>query len=92
MTDKILIDIIGWTGSVCVLSAYFMISLNKVTARSKLYQALNIAGSILLIVNTFFYSAYPSTFVNIVWLLIAIFAIINIFRSKNNNDKPSGQS
>jgi hypothetical protein len=92
MTDKILIDIIGWTGSICVLAAYFMISLHKVTARSKIYQALNIAGSILLIVNTFFYSAYPSTFVNIVWLLIAIFALINIYRSRNTNDNPPGQN
>ncbi len=33
-----------------------------------------------------FYAAYPSTFVNIVWLIIAIFAIINIYRSATDKN------
>jgi hypothetical protein len=80
--EKIWIDITGWVGSGCVLAAYGMLSLHRLTARSRLYQALNILGSVCLIINTVFYSAYPSTFVNIVWLLIAIFALINLFKSK----------
>lgn len=80
MNEKILIDITGWVGSLCVVAAYGLLSARKVNAHSKLYQALNIIGSICLIVNTLFYSAYPSTFVNIVWLIIAIFAIINIYK------------
>lgn len=84
MNEKLWIDIIGWTGSVCVLIAYGLISTYKVTSKSKLYQWLNIAGSIFLVINTVFYSSYPSTFVNIVWLVIAIFALINIFRSRND--------
>ena len=85
MTEKVWIDIIGWIGSVCVLTAYGLISTHKITAKSKLYQWLNVVGSIFLIINTFFYSAYPSTFVNIVWLFIAIFALINIFRTRNDS-------
>ena len=77
-----LIDIIGWGGSLCVLAAYGLLSMHKLTAKSKLYHWLNIIGSICLIANTVFYFAYPSAFVNIVWLLIAIFALINIFRTK----------
>ncbi|MEO8514556.1 MAG: hypothetical protein ABI543_13425 [Ignavibacteria bacterium] len=80
MNEKILIDITGWTGSICVVVAYGLLSSHKLTSNSRLYQALNIIGSICLIVNTLFYSAYPSTFVNIVWLIIAIFAIINIYK------------
>ena len=83
MNEKLLIDITGWAGSVCVLAAYGLLSLHKITAHSKLYQALNIAGSICLIINTLFYYAYPSTFVNIVWLIIAIFALINIYRGNS---------
>ena len=82
MPEKTIIDIIGWAGSVSVLIAYGLLSTHKLTAKSKLYQWLNITGSICLIVNTIFYSAYPSAFVNIVWLLIAIFALINIFKSR----------
>jgi len=79
------IDIIGWVGSVCVLAAYGMLSMNKLTSRSKLYQLLNIAGSVFLIINTIYYYAYPSTFVNIVWFFIAVFALINVFRTKRSN-------
>ena len=79
MTEKILIDIIGWAGSVSVLTAYGLLSMHKLTAKSKLYQWLNIAGSLCLIINTVFYSAYPSTFVNIIWLFIAIFALSRLF-------------
>ncbi|NOS84421.1 MAG: hypothetical protein HOP31_04695, partial [Ignavibacteria bacterium] len=82
----LLIDITGWAGSVCVLAAYGLLSIHKITARSKLYQTLNIFGSLCLIINTLFYSAYPSTFVNIVWLIIAIFAIINIYRSASKKN------
>jgi len=81
---------IGWAGSVCVLSAYGLLSMHKLTAHSKFYHYLNIIGSIFLIINTIFYFAYPSTFVNIVWLMIAIFALINIYsrakRTKNDTN------
>lgn len=91
MTEKTIIDITGWAGSLSVVIAYGLLSMHKLDSHSRLYQFLNIFGSICLIANTFFYSAYPSTFVNIVWLLIAIFALFNIFRSKKKNaDKSSG--
>jgi hypothetical protein len=49
---------------------------------------LNVTGSICLVINTFFFSAYPSTFVNIVWLIIAIFALLNM---RKTNDKDTGE-
>lgn len=73
-------------GSVFVLLAYGLLSAHKLTAKSKLYQGLNIAGSICLIINTVVYHAYPSTFVNIVWLGIAAFALFNIYKSKHGID------
>jgi hypothetical protein len=87
LTEKIWIDIIGWSGSVSVLIAYGLLNTHKLTAKSKLYQWLNIIGSLCLIINTIFYNAYPSTFVNIVWLAIAVFALINIFRVPNGNSR-----
>lgn len=77
-----LIDIIGWAGSVAVVLAYALLSMEKLTAKSHLYQWLNVFGSICLIINTAVHFAYPSTFVNIVWLIIALMAIINIIITK----------
>lgn len=84
MSINFIVDIIGWAGSICVITAYGLLTAHKLTSKSALYQFLNIIGSIFLIINTFFYSAYPSTFVNIVWLIIAFIGIINLFKSSNS--------
>jgi hypothetical protein len=75
------IEIFGWIGSAAVILGYALISTNKVQNSSSFYHLLNLAGSICLIVNTGYYRAYPSTFVNVVWSCIALFALIRIFQS-----------
>jgi hypothetical protein len=75
------INVFGWVGSVAVIIAYALISLNKVNSRSGIYQWLNLAGSLCLVVNTAYYHAYPSTFVNLIWMVIAATALVRIFRS-----------
>ena len=73
---SLLIGIFGWIGSAAVLLAYGLISTNRVGGRSVLYHLLNLGGSLCLIVNSGYYGAYPSTFVNVVWSFIAMFALI----------------
>jgi hypothetical protein len=73
------IDIIGWIGSLEVIAAYMMVSFEfgKKIDR-KVYQGLNLTGSLFLIINTIFHGAYPSAFVNVVWLIIAAIALFNL--------------
>lgn len=83
MTDeliKLIVDGIGWIGAVELISAYALISYKKVDADSALFQWLNLTGSIFLIINTYYYHAYPSTIVNVFWLFIAFFALLRIMR------------
>jgi len=75
MTNAILIDIIGWLGAAALLIAYALVSARRVEGDSTTYQSLNIGGSIFLMVNTVHYGAYPSAFVNLIWLGIAIYAV-----------------
>lgn len=70
-----LINLIGWTGSAAVIAGYILVSLNRLRGDSAAYQLLNLVGGIFLIVNTIYFGAYPSTFVNGVWVCIAIFAL-----------------
>jgi len=72
---QFLIDAIGWVGSVEVILAYGLISYHRVTAKSLMYQLLNLSGGFFLIINTYYYGAYPSAIVNVVWLIIASGAI-----------------
>jgi len=76
------INLIGWTGSAAVIVAYVLVSVNRLKGDSAVYQLLNLVGGVFLIVNTLYWGAYPSAFVNLVWVGIAIFALTRIARRK----------
>jgi len=75
MNNYVWFDAIGWVGAAALLVAYAMVSHKKLEGDSATYQLLNIGGSLLLAANTIFYGSYPSTFVNVIWAGIAVFAI-----------------
>lgn len=72
---ELTIDILGWCGALFVLLAYALVSTRRVEGDSPWYQSLNIVGAMLLLANTAYEGAYPSSFVNVVWIGIAIFAL-----------------
>jgi hypothetical protein len=75
MDASLIINVIGWTGAGTLLIAYTLVSLRGYGGTSAAYQCLNVVGSALLIVNTIYYGAYPSAFVNIVWIGIAFVSL-----------------
>ena len=77
------IDVIGWIGAVALLIAYGFISAGRMKGDQRRYQVLNLAGSAGLIVNSAWYGAYPSTFVNVIWIGIAIVALARILRRRS---------
>ena len=81
-----LVDTLGWLGAVCVLVAYGLVSSGRVHGRAPLYQVPNAIGSVLLTVNTYYYHAYPSSFVNVLWLGIAVYALRSGRQSKTVRD------
>lgn len=68
-------DIIGWIGATSVLYAYFMVSTKKLEGNSLHYQSVNILGAICLMINTYFNHAFPSAFVNFIWIGIGIYSL-----------------
>ena len=72
---QIIVDILGWVGAVAYLVAYALVSLKKVEGDSLLFQGINIFAGILLIVNTFYWKAYPSAALNVAWIGIALFTL-----------------
>lgn len=65
------IDIAGWGGVVALLLAYGLVSTKRIEGDAVVYQLLNLAGAISLIVNSSYYGAYPSVVVNVIWIGIA---------------------
>ncbi len=45
-------EIIGWTGTVLILIAYFLVSTKRLSASSKNYQMLNLVGALGIVVNS----------------------------------------
>jgi len=72
-------EILGWAGAAAVIAAYGLNSYQKIKSDSILFQLLNLFGGMSLIVYTIYLDAYASTFINIVWVIIAVSALIKIF-------------
>lgn len=79
---KLLIETIGWIGSVLVIGAYALNSYQKIKSDSLQFQLMNLMGGILLIVNSIYKEAYPFTFINSVWVVIAFSSLVRIKKPK----------
>jgi hypothetical protein len=82
---NLFIDILGWIGSIEVVAAYGLNSSQRIKSDSLTFQFLNLTGAIFLIINSIYKQAYPFTFINSVWTVIAIVAIIGIIKKKKNH-------
>jgi hypothetical protein len=75
---KFLIDLTGWAGALLLLGAYGAVSFHRLRPVSLLYQSLNALGSVFLVINTLYHRAYPSAFVNVIWIGIALVAGLRV--------------
>ena len=81
----LLINILGWIGSVLVISAYGFNSYQKINSSSLAFQLMNLIGGIFLIINSVYKEAYPFTFINSVWVVIAISSLLRTKKSMKTN-------
>jgi hypothetical protein len=75
MPIKLLIDILGWTGSILYLLAYALVSAKKTEGDSLLYQGINIFAGSLLVIYTTALGAYATTGLNAVWVAIGLLTL-----------------
>ncbi|MEM1134193.1 MAG: hypothetical protein AAGI07_00030 [Bacteroidota bacterium] len=75
-------EFIGWVGAISFIVAYFLLSINKLTADSVIYQSLNVLGGLCLSLNALNLDDGPALVTNAVWMCIGIFALFRIFRGK----------
>jgi hypothetical protein len=69
------IEIIGWVAAAMMLSAYLLLTMGKISGRSSLYQWLNVLSGAGFIVNSGWNGAYPSAFINVVWVAIGLYGV-----------------
>lgn len=76
------IDIIGWIGAAEVIVAYALNSYQRIKSDSYLFQGLNLTGGVLLVIYTIYKGAFASTVINVVWVVIAVGAILRALLKK----------
>jgi paired small multidrug resistance pump len=72
-------EALGWIGVLFILSAYTLITLHILDARSLVYGLLNALGAIGIIVSSYFKRDFQPVILNAVWLAVAIIGIISSF-------------
>ena len=72
---KIIIEIIGWTAAVMMLSAYLLLTSGRLRSLSPTYQWLNVFAGAGFIVNSGWNGAYPSAALNLVWVAIGLYGL-----------------
>ena len=83
MNTDILINILGWTGSILYLLAYALISAKKTEGDSLLYQGMNISAGLMLVIYTFSLGAFATTGLNVVWVAIGLFTLGRKWLTRN---------
>lgn len=80
---NLLIDILGWTGSILYLLAYAFVSMKKAEGDSLLYQGINIFAGTLLVIYTLYLGAYATTGLNAVWVVIGLLTLGRKWLTRN---------
>ena len=75
---KTFIELFGWYGMVAIVLAYALVSFSFLQPTGIVYQLLNITGSLGIIAVSFYKRAYQPGVLNVIWILIALAAILRM--------------
>ncbi len=71
--------VIGWAGSLLIITAYTLNSLGNLPSNGVIYPFLNLMGSILIGIRVFVNKNWSNLFLEIFWAFIAIVSILKFF-------------
>ncbi len=80
---NIVMEVLGIFAMVLILLGYFLISTEKVTSRSVLYQVLNVVGSLIFVVYLSLKNAWAAVALNGAWGIIGIVTLVTIYFKRN---------
>lgn len=74
----------GWSGAFLILLAYLLVTAGRLTGQSPAFQWMNLFGAAGFVVNGWWHGALPSMSLNILWALIAAFALWRIWKRSSS--------
>jgi hypothetical protein len=72
-------EILGWYGTIAILSAYALVSFSVIDPNTFIYQLLNATGAIGIVFISLIKKAYQPATLNIMWAIIGIVALVKLF-------------
>jgi hypothetical protein len=73
---KLAVEVIGWAGAAVLMGAYALLSNGRLRGDSLTYQVMNILGAAGFVVNSGWNGALPSAAMNVVWMGIGAYALL----------------
>ena len=83
---EIAVEIAGWIGAGLILLGYLLVTTGRLTGQSRLFQWMNLVGAAGFVINGWWHGAIPSTALNVIWMGIALVALI---RLSNRAQRPA---
>lgn len=81
-----LFQFIGFLGMLCVVGAYFLLQLEKISSKSLTYQYINLIGAILLIVSLLVHFNLGSFLIEVFWIFITLYAMFKIYKERRSQN------
>jgi len=78
VSPLIIFDGLGWIGAACVLVPYALVSTGRLAGTTMSFRISNIAGGVLLMLNTWYHHAFPSMIVNVIWIAIGAYSMMRV--------------
>ncbi|MBK6870482.1 MAG: hypothetical protein IPJ14_11425 [Kineosporiaceae bacterium] len=92
MTFDAFAAVVGWIGTGMLLLAYWLVSTERVTGHSPVYQLLNIAGSIGLGLAAVAGGVWSSVALNAIWGVIGAVALVRALHHRTPARRPAGDA
>jgi hypothetical protein len=68
----VFVNVVGWIGMALLIGAYALVTAGRLHGPGLTFQLMNLGGGATLMVNSAYYSAWPSAALNLVWVVVGL--------------------
>ena len=73
---KLAVELVGWAAALLIIAAYALLSSGRLQGQSPAYHLMNVLGAAGFVVNSGWNGALPSAAMNVVWMGIGAYALL----------------
>lgn len=79
-------DVVGISGVIILLVAYFLLTTNRMSSQSLSYQLYNFIGAVCILYSLLFHFNLASVAIEVSWIIISVIGMCRI-QTERNQDK-----